>query len=142
MDTHLVELKFCPDTNPFITFERAATQHSHTRTRLKTHSSRNPNRNNKVTLHIILIGVDGTNYNEYTITPLMNLGLTKQKAKSLASKLGNHAIQRFTTIINIRRALCFHRGFGGGFAGRAAVEDGRRRVRASRSMASNPPGPH
>eukprot|EP00983_Pelagomonas_calceolata_P068617 1149997-Pelagomonas_calceolata.AAC.2 len=56
-DIHLVELKFCPDTNPCITLETAATQHAHTITRLKTRSSRNPNRNNKVTLHIILIGV-------------------------------------------------------------------------------------
>eukprot|EP00983_Pelagomonas_calceolata_P102379 1158799-Pelagomonas_calceolata.AAC.2 len=52
-DIHLVELKFCADTNPFIAFGRAATQHSHTRTRIKTRSSRN----DKVTLHIILIGV-------------------------------------------------------------------------------------
>eukprot|EP00983_Pelagomonas_calceolata_P060461 1146370-Pelagomonas_calceolata.AAC.1 len=29
-DIHLVELKFCPDTNPFITHERATTQHYHT----------------------------------------------------------------------------------------------------------------
>eukprot|EP00983_Pelagomonas_calceolata_P021719 680625-Pelagomonas_calceolata.AAC.1 len=46
-DIHLVELKFCPDTNPSITLERAVTQHAHTIVRLKTRSSRNPNRNNK-----------------------------------------------------------------------------------------------
>eukprot|EP00983_Pelagomonas_calceolata_P037538 1136379-Pelagomonas_calceolata.AAC.1 len=68
-------------------------------TRLKTRSSRNPNRNNKVTLHIILIDVAGTIYNEYTIKPLVNLGLTKRKAKSLAFKLSCHAIQGLTTII-------------------------------------------
>eukprot|EP00983_Pelagomonas_calceolata_P009057 294135-Pelagomonas_calceolata.AAC.1 len=27
---HLVELKFCPDTNPYVTFKTAATQHAHT----------------------------------------------------------------------------------------------------------------
>eukprot|EP00983_Pelagomonas_calceolata_P073959 1152343-Pelagomonas_calceolata.AAC.1 len=70
----------------------------------------------------------------------MNLGLTKQKAKLLASKLRDHAIQRFTTMITTRHALCFHGGFGG--AGRAAGEDGRKRIQASRSMASNPPDPH
>ncbi|KAF5826873.1 hypothetical protein DUNSADRAFT_1832 [Dunaliella salina] len=69
-DIHLVELQFCPDTNPFITLERARTQHSHTITRLKTHSLRNPNGNNKVTLHTILIGVGGTIYDELTISPL------------------------------------------------------------------------
>eukprot|EP00983_Pelagomonas_calceolata_P001781 59775-Pelagomonas_calceolata.AAC.1 len=72
----------------------------------------------------------------------MDLGLSKQKAKSLASKLRNYALQRLTTIINTRHALCLHGGFWGGVAGRAAVEDGRRRVRTSRSMASNPPDPH
>eukprot|EP00983_Pelagomonas_calceolata_P129530 1161615-Pelagomonas_calceolata.AAC.1 len=51
-DTHLVELKFCPDTNPSVTWETATAQHSHTLIRLKTRSSRNPNRNNKVALHI------------------------------------------------------------------------------------------
>eukprot|EP00983_Pelagomonas_calceolata_P008913 289500-Pelagomonas_calceolata.AAC.1 len=105
-DIHLVGLKFCTDTNPFITFKRAATRHSHTITRLRTRSSRNPNRNNKVTLHIILFRVAGTIYNEYTITPLVNLGLTEQKAKSLASKLRDHAIQRLNIIINTKHALC------------------------------------
>eukprot|EP00983_Pelagomonas_calceolata_P027233 855762-Pelagomonas_calceolata.AAC.1 len=69
-------------------------------TRLKTRSLRNPNRNNDVTLHIILVGVAGTIYNDYTIKPLINLGLTREKAKSQASKLSCHAIQRLTTIIN------------------------------------------
>jgi len=109
----------------------------------KTRSSRNPNRNNKVTLHIILIGVGGTIYNEYTITPLINLGLTNQKAKVLASQLRDHAIQKLSTIINTRHALCFQGASGRGFAGRAeAAEDGRRRVRALRGMAANPPDPH
>eukprot|EP00983_Pelagomonas_calceolata_P074867 1152740-Pelagomonas_calceolata.AAC.1 len=62
-DIHLVELKFCPATKPYITFDTAATQHAHTLTRLKIRSSRNPKRNNRVTLHIILIGVAGTIYN-------------------------------------------------------------------------------
>eukprot|EP00983_Pelagomonas_calceolata_P029573 926574-Pelagomonas_calceolata.AAC.2 len=37
--------------------------------------------------------------------------------------------------------LHLHGTYGGGF-GRVAVESRRRRVRASRSMASNPPDPH
>eukprot|EP00983_Pelagomonas_calceolata_P134672 1162082-Pelagomonas_calceolata.AAC.3 len=44
-------------------------------------------RNNKVTLHIILIGLASTIHNEDTIKPLVNLGLSKHKAKSLAFKL-------------------------------------------------------
>jgi len=143
-DIHLVELKFCSDTNPVNTLERAQTQHSHIINRLKTRSLRNSNRNNRVNLHIILIGVGGTIYNKYTITPLINLGLTKQKAESLASQLSVHAIQRLSNIINTRHALCFQGASGrGGFAGRTATaEDGRRRVRALRGMAANPPDPH
>ena len=96
-----------------------------------------------MTLHIILIGVGSTIYNGYTITPLINLGLTKQKAKSLATQLRDHAIQRLSIIINTKHALCFQGASGRGFAGRAAAaEDGRRRVRALRGMASNPPDPH
>ena len=97
-----------------------------------------------MTLHIILIGVGGTIYNNYTIAPFINLGLNKQKAESLASRLRDHAIQRLSTIINARHALCFQ-GVSGreGLAGRAAAaEDGRRRVRALRGMAANPPDPH
>eukprot|EP00983_Pelagomonas_calceolata_P074697 1152657-Pelagomonas_calceolata.AAC.1 len=47
----------------------------------------------------------------------MNLGLTKQQAKSLASKLRDRAIQRLTTVINTRHSLCFHGGFWGGLLG-------------------------
>eukprot|EP00983_Pelagomonas_calceolata_P058044 1145339-Pelagomonas_calceolata.AAC.4 len=56
----LVGFKFRPDTNPFPTPEAAIAQHIKTAIRLKTSSLRNPNRNNKVTLHIILVGVAGT----------------------------------------------------------------------------------
>eukprot|EP00983_Pelagomonas_calceolata_P089878 1157356-Pelagomonas_calceolata.AAC.4 len=70
-------------------------------------------------------------------------GPSQTKAKSLAFKLRDNAIQRSTTIINTRHALCFHGGFwDGGCARCAAVEDGKSRVRASGSMASNPPDPY
>eukprot|EP00983_Pelagomonas_calceolata_P011724 377707-Pelagomonas_calceolata.AAC.1 len=61
-----------------------------------------------------------------------------KKAKSLAFKLSCHAMQRLTTIINTRRALCLQGASGGGVAGRVEVDTRRRRVRASRDM----PGPH
>eukprot|EP00983_Pelagomonas_calceolata_P077501 1153890-Pelagomonas_calceolata.AAC.2 len=57
---HLVEFKLCPDTNPFPTLEAATAQHTNATTRLKTRSLKNPNRNNKVTLHISSVGVAGT----------------------------------------------------------------------------------
>eukprot|EP00983_Pelagomonas_calceolata_P127044 1161362-Pelagomonas_calceolata.AAC.1 len=76
---HLVEFKFCPDPNPFPTLEAATAQHTNTTIRLKIRSLRNPNRKNKVTLHIILVGVAGTIYNDYTIKPLTNLGSTSKR---------------------------------------------------------------
>ena len=63
-DIHLVELKFCPDTNPLNSLQIAANQHAHTICRLQTRSVRNPRGNNKVTLHTILLGVAGTIYND------------------------------------------------------------------------------
>eukprot|EP00983_Pelagomonas_calceolata_P046902 1140381-Pelagomonas_calceolata.AAC.4 len=88
----------------------------------------------------------GTIHKEYTIRPLVHLGLSKQKAKSLAFKLSCHSMQRLTTIttiINSRHALCFQGASGeGGVAGCAEVNTKRRRVWASRGMADNLPDPH
>eukprot|EP00983_Pelagomonas_calceolata_P134622 1162077-Pelagomonas_calceolata.AAC.1 len=81
-DIHLVGFKFCPDTKPFPTLEAATAQHASTITRLKSSSSRNPDRNNKA------LSIMTTPFNRF-----INLGLTGQKAKSLASKLCCHAIQ-------------------------------------------------
>eukprot|EP00983_Pelagomonas_calceolata_P100447 1158568-Pelagomonas_calceolata.AAC.2 len=85
-------------------------------------SSRNPNRNNKVALHTTLVGVAGTVYNDYTIRPLINLGLNRRKA--LAFKLSCHAIQRIMTIINIRNALYFQ-GASRELSGRMVVQSRR-----------------
>eukprot|EP00983_Pelagomonas_calceolata_P098594 1158368-Pelagomonas_calceolata.AAC.13 len=73
--------------------------------------------NNKVTLHIIFVGVAGTIYNDYTLKPLINLDITRQEAKPLASKLSYRAIQGLTTIINTRHALHFQGTSGGGLLG-------------------------
>eukprot|EP00983_Pelagomonas_calceolata_P104918 1159077-Pelagomonas_calceolata.AAC.4 len=78
---HLVELKFCPDTKPCPILKVTTAQHANTLTRFKTRSLSNPNRNNRMALHIILIGVAGTIYNDYTIKLLsirdMNLGINQ-----------------------------------------------------------------
>jgi hypothetical protein len=140
-DIHLIELKYCPDTDPSNSLQKAAEQHADTICRLRTRSLRNPERNNRVTLHIILLGVAGTIYNEYTISPLTRLGLTKHKAENLASKLSCHAIHRLTKIINTRHLLHFHGTSGWGVAG-GAEAGRRRRICATRSMADNPPDPH
>eukprot|EP00983_Pelagomonas_calceolata_P065748 1148714-Pelagomonas_calceolata.AAC.2 len=54
----------------------------------------------------------------------------------------SHATQRLTTTFNKKHALHFQGTSGGGVAGRVTEESRRRRVRASRSMADNPPDPH
>eukprot|EP00983_Pelagomonas_calceolata_P063381 1147694-Pelagomonas_calceolata.AAC.8 len=46
-----------------------------------------------------------------------------------------------SVVIDARHALHFQGNPGGRFAGRVALESVRRRVRASRSMADNPPDP-
>eukprot|EP00983_Pelagomonas_calceolata_P037662 1136454-Pelagomonas_calceolata.AAC.1 len=142
----VVELKFCSNTDPLPTLEAATAQHASTITRLKIRSSRNPNKNNnlKVTLHIILIGVAGTICSDYTSKPLVNLGLTRQKAESPASKFSCHAIIRLPCYskINTSHALRFQGASGGVSAGRGMVESRRRRVQTSRSMPDNLPDPH
>jgi len=76
---HLVEFKFCSDIRPQQTLEKAHNQHQPLIQRLQTRSLRGTSRNNQVTLHVILLGVGGTIYNQYTITPLLNLGVPTHK---------------------------------------------------------------
>jgi hypothetical protein len=92
-DIHLVDFKFCPDIYPQQTLEEAHNQHQPPIQRLRTRSLRGISRSNKVTLHVILLGVGGTIYNQYTITPLLNLGIPTHKVHQLATKLHCHAIK-------------------------------------------------
>jgi len=43
-------------------------------------------RNSKVTLHVTLLGVGGTIYNQYTITPILKLGIPLHKVHQLATE--------------------------------------------------------
>eukprot|EP00983_Pelagomonas_calceolata_P026141 821388-Pelagomonas_calceolata.AAC.1 len=58
-DIHLVELKFCLTLTPYPAYKQLLTSMlaAGTISRLRTRSLRNPNRNNKVTLYTILLGV-------------------------------------------------------------------------------------
>ena len=76
---YLVEFKFCSDISPQQTLEKAHNQHQPLTQCLQTRSLRGISRNNQVTLHVILLGVGGTIYNQYTITPLLNLGVPTHK---------------------------------------------------------------
>ena len=67
-DIHLVELIICSDIDPQQTLEKA---HQPLIQRLRTRSLRGISRKNQVTLHVIVLGVGGTIYNQCTITPLL-----------------------------------------------------------------------
>ena len=111
----------CSDINPQQTLEKA--QPASTPYPASTNSI---SRNNKVTLHVILLGVGGTIYNQYTITPLLNLGVPTHKVHQLATKLHCHAIKSLKKITKTRRHLHFNNsnsdngGSGRGITGRAA----------------------
>ena len=95
-DIHLMELEFCSDTKPEEILAVAQDQHKHTIQSLRTRPLRGAHRNNRVSLHTLLIGVAGTIYNTYTIKPLTHLGLNKEKAQTLAKSLQCHAVEALT----------------------------------------------
>jgi len=70
--------------------------------RLQTRSLRGISWNNKITLHVTLLGVWGAIYNQYTITPLINLGVSTHKVHQLATKLHCHAIESLNKITKRR----------------------------------------
>jgi hypothetical protein len=91
-DIHLVEFKFCSDIHPQYTLEKAHNQHQPLIQCLQR-SLRGISPNNQVTLHVILLGVGGTIYNQYNITPLLSLGAPTHKVHQLATALPCHAIK-------------------------------------------------
>ena len=57
-------------------------------------------------MHVILLGVGGTNYNQYTtITPLLNLGVPTHNVHQLATKLHCHAIKSLNKITKTRHKI-------------------------------------
>ena len=145
-DIRLVEFKFCSDINPQQTLEKAHNQHQPLIQRLRARSLRGISRNNQVTLHVILLGVGGTIYNQYTIAPLLNLGIPTHKVHQLATKLHCHAIKSLNKITKTRHKIHFNNSnsdngeSGRGVTGRAAGF--RRARRRPDRIADNPPDPH
>ena len=141
-DIHLMELKFCSDTKPEETLAVAQDQHKHTIQSLRTRPLRGAHRNNRVSLHTILIGVAGTYYNNYTINPLTELGLNHEKAQTLAKSLQCHAVKALTKIQSTKNAIKFSNSNNGGLEAGAAGRTYRRARRTLGRMADNPPDPH
>eukprot|EP00967_Tisochrysis_lutea_P008530 scaffold10199_cov28-Tisochrysis_lutea.AAC.2 len=83
-----------------------------------------------------------TMHNDRTMSLLINLDLSRQKAKTLATKLCCQALQRLTTIIHTRHDRHLQGASRIGCTRRTAVEKGRRRAWASRSMADDSPDPN
>eukprot|EP00983_Pelagomonas_calceolata_P135347 1162146-Pelagomonas_calceolata.AAC.4 len=136
------------NTKPEQTLLNAQNQYKNTIENLRTKILQGSHHNNRVTLHTILIGVAGTIYNPYTIDLLCNLGLTKEKAHTIANTLHLHAAKTLTKIDNTKHAIYFSNwskgGLGEGVVERAAC----RRAswlscrRTPGRMADNPPDPH
>ena len=147
---HLVEFKFCSDISPQRTDLRKSTQPASTPCPAST--NKEPPRHlskqqSHVTLHVFLLGVGGTIYNQYTITPLLNLGVpTTHKVHQLVTKLHCHAIKSLNKItitrhkIHINNSNSDNGGSGRGITGRAAGF--RRAKRRPDRMADNPSDPH
>lgn len=75
--------------------QKAREQHKPLIDGLQSRSLKGAQRNNRVNLHVILLGVAGIVYN-HTITPLANLGIPKHKAHKLATQLRLHAVESLT----------------------------------------------
>jgi len=95
-DIHLIEIKYCEDTR--LQNQLSATQEQH-KGLCYIHQGAS------VTLHIILLGVGGTIYNNYTLEPFQELGLDSQIVKKLASKLHVHSVNYAAKLVHTRRAL-------------------------------------
>jgi hypothetical protein len=74
-DIHLVEIKYCEDTRPQNQLFAATEQQKDLLCNILQGAS--------VTLHIILLGVDGTIYNVHTLKPFKELVLILKELRSL-----------------------------------------------------------
>jgi hypothetical protein len=74
-EVHLIEFKFCEDTRPDSQLQKAKAQHSVLIANLNRQGYR------EVKLHVILVGVMGTIYKDYTDKPLADLNLDYHKIK-------------------------------------------------------------
>eukprot|EP00983_Pelagomonas_calceolata_P080557 1155204-Pelagomonas_calceolata.AAC.4 len=89
-------VKFCEDTRPKNQLEASKQQH------LCRGLSR---ASAQVTLHTILLGVDGVIYAPHTLEPLEGLGLDTLTATKLALKFHAHSVQYAYELAGTRRAL-------------------------------------
>jgi hypothetical protein len=99
---HLIAFEFCEDTRLDPQLQKARAQHSVLVANLNRQGCR------EVKLHVILVGVMGTNYKDYTDKPLADLYLDHHKIKNLTHKLNKHSIKHASALIKTRYALQYN----------------------------------
>jgi hypothetical protein len=95
---HIVEIKYCRDTDPVQQQDRARLQHE----QLQEHLQRIGYRKHNMHHHVILLGVGGVIYKDmYNCLHL--LGVPKQRTMRLAKKLSRHAVTHVQIIMDTKR---------------------------------------
>ena len=97
---YIVELKVCCDSSPEQTYQRALDQHATLRNAIcKQHPS--------AVIHtvVILVGVAGTAYEDYTLAPLRRLGISGKHLKQTVQKLAICTTQHMQKIWQHRQKL-------------------------------------
>jgi hypothetical protein len=94
---HIIEVKYCRDTDRSVQEERAAAQHKQLMDLLAAEGQ-------TTRLHTILLGVGGTIYRD-TLATLEELGVDRTRAQAALEKASKYAVQQMHYIITIRRGM-------------------------------------
>eukprot|EP00983_Pelagomonas_calceolata_P062611 1147363-Pelagomonas_calceolata.AAC.1 len=142
-DIHLIELKFCSDTKPEQTLLNAQNQHKNTTENLRKKSSEVHTAITESLYVLSPLELLELSTTPTQSIPICNLGLTKEKAHKIATKLHLHAAKTLTKIDNTKHAIHFNNSSNGG-SGEGVVERAacRRARRTPGRMADSPPDPH
>jgi hypothetical protein len=92
-----VEIKYCRDTNPDPTIAAATAQHAALIAELQK-------ARRQVHLHVITLGVGGAIY-AGMVTTAADLGIPKEKHKTLLKHLNLHAVESMTAVWGRRKQL-------------------------------------
>jgi hypothetical protein len=98
---HIVEFKYCRDTDPTRQLAHCSQQHA----TLIGLLLRNGYKEDNIKLIPILLGVSGTVYQEHTLKNIQKLGVSKYHAMKCAKKMHIHAIKLLHSIVAVRRRL-------------------------------------
>jgi hypothetical protein len=97
---HIVEIKYCRDTDPQGQCTRAQAQHTHLTNHLKTTKP-----DHTIEHHTILLGVQGTIYTTHTVEPLKNMGVLDGHLQDTLLKLHKESTTSAHTLIMLKRHL-------------------------------------